>query len=392
MMRRVYLDHSATSKVDPRVLEVMLPFFDKKYGNASSLHTNGIEAHEALEDARIKVSQVLHADPQEIIFTSGGTESNNTALKGVAFTALAKGSPRRHIITSTIEHDCILNTCKWLETIGFRITYLPVDKYGMVNPEMLDATLNEDTLLVSIMHANNEIGTVQDIGELGKIAHEHGVSFHTDAVQSVTKLPIDVTNLNVDMLSVSSHKIHGPKGVGCLYVKKGTKIDPLMHGGGHEKGFRSGTENVSGIVGFAEAMKIGEEERPREMPRIEKLRDRLIKGVLEIENSWLNGHPQKRLPINAHFCFKFIEGESLILRLDMKGISASTGSACSSKSLEPSHVLLAIGLPPEDAHSSLRLTLGRDNTEDDISHTLRILPEVVTDLRKISPFKNSYQE
>ena len=275
--------------------------------------------------------------------------------------------------------------------MGFDITFIPVDKYGLVSPETLENTIKKETLLVSIMHANNEIGTVQDMKELGKIAHEHGVYFHTDAVQSVTKIPVDVREMNVDMLSVSSHKIHGPKGAGCLYVKKGTKIDPLMHGGGHERGFRSGTENVSGIVGFGEAMRIGEEERFREMSRIQTLRDLLIKGTLTIENSWLNGHPTKRLPINAHFCFKFIEGESLILRLDMKGISASTGSACSSKSLEPSHVLLAIGLPPEDAHSSLRLTLGRDNTKEDIDYALEVLPDVVAELRKISPFKDSYQ-
>ena len=387
---RVYLDHSATSAVDPRALEVMLPFFGEEYGNASSLHGLGSAAHEALDEAREKVSAGLHCSPEEIIFTSGGTESNNTALKGAAFAALTKPEKRNHIITSVIEHDCVLNACTWLEKIGFEVTHLPVDTYGLVSLEALEEAMRKDTLLVSIMHANNEIGTVQDIKGLAKIAHEYGAYFHTDAVQSITKLPIDVKDMGVDMLSVSSHKLHGPKGVGCLYVKKGTHIDPLLHGGGHEKGFRSGTENISGIVGFAEAMRLGEEERPTKMPRIQALRDTLIKGVLDIENSWLNGHPEKRLPINAHFCFKFIEGESLILRLDMKGISASTGSACSSKSLKPSHVLLAIGLPPEDAHSSLRLTLGRDNTEEDIEYTLGVLPEVVAELRKISPFKNSY--
>lgn len=389
-MRQVYLDHSATSAVDPRVIEVMIPFFDEKYGNASSLHEKGQEAHKALDEARKKVAQALHCDTEEIIFTSGGTESNNAALKGVAFTQLKKGK-KGHIITSPIEHDCILNTCKWLESLGFDVTYLPVDNDGLVSFEEVKDAITKDTLLISIMHANNEIGTVQNITELGKIAHEHDIYFHTDAVQSVTKLPVDVKAMNIDMLSVSSHKIHGPKGVGCLYVKKGVNLDPLMHGGGHEKGFRSGTENIPGIVGFAEAFRIGEEERPKEMPRIQKLRDMLIQGVADIENSWLNGHPEKRLPINAHFCFKFIEGESLVLRLSMKGISASTGSACSSKSLEPSHVLLAIGLPPEDAHSSLRLTLGRDNTKEDIEYTLTVLPDVVADLRKISPFKRSYE-
>ena len=390
-MRQVYLDHSATSAVDPRVVEAMMPFFDMRYGNASSLHTMGQEASRALQDARTTVAQILNCHPEEIVFTSGGTESNNAALKGAAFARLRKGK-KGHIITSTIEHDCVLNTCQWLESLGFSVTYVPVDTYGLVSQESLEDAITKDTFLVSIMHANNEIGTIQDIRELVQIAHDHDVLFHTDAVQSVTKVPVDVHDIGVDMLSISSHKIHGPKGAGCLYVKKGTTIDPLMHGGGHEKGFRSGTENIPGVVGLAKALAVGEEERPREMPRIERLRDELIEGASTIENSWLNGHPKKRLPINAHFCFRFIEGESLVLRLSGKGVYASTGSACSSKSLKPSHVLLAIGLPPEDAHSSLRLTLGRDNTEDDIQYTLKVLPEVVTDLRKISPFKASFQE
>jgi cysteine desulfurase len=390
-MKRVYLDHSATSAVDPQVMDVMLPYFNAEYGNASSLHALGVDAMEALNDARKKIARVINARPEEIIFTSGGTESNNLALKGTAFSALIKKSKRNHIITSVIEHDCVLNSCKWLEKMGFSVTYLPVDKYGLVNPQQLKESITPQTLIISIMHANNEIGTVQNIKELGAIARDKGVYIHTDAVQSVTKLPIDVQEMNVDMLSVSSHKIHGPKGVGCLYIKKGTKIDPLLHGGGHEKGFRSGTENISGIVGFAEAMDLGEKRRPMEMPRIEKLRDRLIEGVLAIDHSWLNGHPQKRLPINANFSFQFIEGEALVLRLSMKGIFASTGSACSSKSLEPSHVLLSIGLNPEDAHGSLRLTLGRENTEEDIDYTLEIVPEVVEKLREISPFKTSYE-
>jgi cysteine desulfurase len=390
-MRQIYLDHSATSAVDPQVMEIMLPYFSAEYGNASSLHKLGQDALEALNDARKKIARVLNAQPDEIVFTSGGTESNNLALKGAAFGALTRKSKKNHIITSTIEHECVLNTCKWLEKIGFSVTYLPVDRYGLVSPEHLKDAITSQTLIVSIMHANNEIGTVQDIVELGAIAQEHDVYFHTDGVQSVTKLPVDVNEMNVDMFSVSSHKLHGPKGVGCLYVKKGTKIEPVLHGGGHERGFRSGTENIPGIVGFAEAMKLGEEKRPIEMPRIQKLRDRLIKGTLTIDHSWLNGHPEKRLPINANFCFQFIEGEALVLRLNMKGISASTGSACSSKSLEPSHVLLAIGLKPEDAHGSLRLTLGRDNTKGDVDYTLGVLPGVISDLRKMSPFKNSYE-
>lgn len=389
-MKEVYLDHSATSAVDPQVIEVMLPYFTTEYGNASSLHELGHDALEALEDARSKIAHVLNAQPAEIIFTSGGTESNNLALKGAAFAALTKKSKKNHIITSAIEHDCVLNSCRWLEKIGFSITFLPVDRYGLVSPEQLENAITPQTLMVSIMHANNEIGTVQDIAALGAIAQEHGVYFHTDGVQSVTKLPVNVKDMNVDMFSISSHKIHGPKGVGCLYIRKGTKIDPILHGGGHEKGFRSGTENIPGIAGFAEAMKLGEEKRPIEMPRIQELRDRLIRGALTIDHSWLNGHPEKRLPINANFSFQFIEGEALVLRLSMKGISSSTGSACSSKSLEPSHVLLAIGLRPEEAHGSLRLTLGRDNTREDIDYTLDVLPHVVSDLRKMSPFKNSY--
>jgi cysteine desulfurase len=390
-MKEIYLDHSATSAVDPQVMGVMLPYFSSEYGNASSLHALGVNAGEALQEAREKIAGVINATPQEIVFTSGGTESNNLALKGTAFSALTTKSKKNHIITSVIEHDCVLNSCKWLEKMGFSVTYLPVDTYGLVSPQLLKEAITPQTLMVSIMHANNEIGTVQNIKELGAIAHEQGVYVHTDAVQSVIKLPIDVREMNVDMLSVSSHKIHGPKGVGCLYIKKGTKIDPLLHGGGHEKGFRSGTENISGIVGFAEAMKLGEERRPVEMPRIEQLRDRLIEGILTIDHTLLNGHPQKRLPINANFSFQFIEGEALVLRLSMKGILASTGSACSSKSLEPSHVLLAIGLKPEDAHGSLRLTLGRENTAEDIDYTLETIPEVVEKLREISPFKTSYE-
>jgi cysteine desulfurase len=372
--------------VDERVVEAMLPFFNEKYGNASSLHTMGQTAHDALDKAREKVAHVLNCDPQEIIFTSGGTESNNTALKGVAFSQLKK-KEKTHIIVSQIEHDCVLNTCKWLKPFGFEIDYLPVDEYGLVHEESLETMIKKETALVSIMHSNNEIGTIQDIKALSKIAHDYGAYFHTDAVQSVTKVPVDVDHMGVDMLSVSSHKLHGPKGVGCLFVKKGTVLDPLMHGGGHERGFRSGTENIPGIVGLGEAMFIGEKERPAEMARVAALRDQLLKGLSSIEDSWLNGHPEKRLPFNAHFCFKYIEGESLVLRLSMKGIYTSTGSACSSKSLEASHVLLAIGLPPEDAHSSLRITLGKDNTPQDIEYTLEILPQVVADLREMSPFK-----
>lgn len=383
---KVYLDHSATSGVDERVIDAMLPFFNKKYGNASSLHKMGQTAHDALDKAREKIADVLHCNTEEIIFTSGGTESNNTAIKGIAFSQFKK-KEKSHIIVSQIEHDCVLNTCKWLETMGFDVDYIPVDSYGVVHEETLQNAIKNETALVSIMHSNNEIGTIQNIKALAKIAHDYNAYFHTDAVQSVTKVPVNVKEMDVDMLSVSSHKLHGPKGVGCLFIKKGTVLDPLMHGGGHERGFRSGTENIPGVVGLGEAMAIGERERPTEMPRIAALRDQLIKGLSSVDNSWLNGHPEKRLPFNAHFCFKYVEGESLVLRLSLKGIYASTGSACSSKSLEPSHVLRAIGLPPEDAHSSLRITLGRDNTKQDIEYTLEILPQVIADLRKMSPLK-----
>ena len=385
----IYMDHSATTPVDKRVLDFMLPYFGEKYGNASSLHSLGQEAKKAIEEARVKVAKVIHADPSEIYFTSGGTESNNFAIKGVSFADKDKG---KHIITTKIEHDCVLNTCKWLEKRGFEVTYLDVDKHGLIDIGDLESSLREDTILVSITHANNEIGTVQDMEEIGKTVKESNAYLHTDAVQSVTKLPVDVKKMSLDMLSISSHKIFGPKGVGCLYIRKGVKLDPLAHGGGHEGGLRSGTENVSGIVGFGEAMKIGEEERPKAMPRLQELRDKIIDNVLKIDNTWLNGHPQKRLPINANFSFKFIEGESLVLLLDAKGIEASTGSACSSKSLKPSHVLLAIGLKPEEAHGSLRLTLGKDNTEKDADYLLEVLPEVVSELRKMSPFKKDYGE
>jgi cysteine desulfurase len=385
----IYMDHSATTPVDARVWAVMEPYFSKKYGNASSLHSAGQEAKRAMEEAREQCAAVLHADPAEIYFTSGGTESNNTAVKGTAFARKKEG---KHIITVETEHDCVLNACKWLESRGLAVTYLGVDKDGLIDCGDLESSLRDDTILVSIMHANNEIGTVQEMEEIGKIVGDSNAYLHTDAVQTVTKLPIDVDKMGIDMLSLSSHKIFGPKGVGCLYKRKGTTIDPLMHGGGHEHGMRSGTENVAGIVGFGEAMKFGEEDRPTVMPRLEKLRDKIIRSVMKIDNTLLNGHPEKRLPINANFSFKFIEGESLILMLDAKGIAASTGSACSSQSLEPSHVLCATGLKPEEAHGSLRLTLGKDNTEKDVDYLLEVLPEIVGNLREISPFKKNYDE
>ncbi len=384
---KVYMDHAATTPVDSRVVEAMEPYFSDKYGNPSSLYTAGLEAREAVEDARGRVARLLNGAPEGIIFTSGGTESNNLALKGVAFANRKKG---RHIITTKIEHHAVLEPCEWLAKQGFEITYLPVDEHGLVKPESLEEALRDDTILVSIMHANNEIGTIEPIEELAGIVKDHGAYFHTDAVQTYGKIPVDVQKMNVDLLSLSSHKIYGPKGVGALYVRRGVRMDPLLHGGGHEFRKRSGTENVPGIVGLGKAAEIAEKEMDRDAKKLTRLRDRLIKGALAIENSRLNGHPEKRLPNNANFVFLFVEGESLILELDFYGIAANTGSACSSKTLEPSHVLSAIGLKPEETHGSLRLTLGRQNTKEEVDYVLEVLPKVVGRLRQISPFKTDF--
>jgi len=378
---KVYLDYAATTPTDPRVLKEMLPFFNKKFGNTMSLHSFGREAKLAAEEAREKVASLMNAEASEIIFTGSATESDNFALKGIAFANKEKG---KHIIVSSIEHHSVLDTAKWLEKQGFEVTYLPVDKYGLVNPSEVEKSIRKDTILVSIMHANNEIGTIEPIEEIGKICSEHGVYFHTDAAQSYGKIPVDVKKMNVDLLTASAHKIYGPKGVGLLYLRKGVKIEPLLHGGGHEFGLRSSTLNLPGIVGFGAAAEIAKKEMEKEGKRIEKLRRRLEKGVLKIENSHLNGHLEKRLPNIANFWFDFIEGESLIMSLDIKGIAASTGSACSSESLEPSHVLLAIGLKHHQAHGSLRLSLGRWTKKEEIDYVLKVLPEVVENLRKIS--------
>lgn len=381
-MPRIYLDYAATTPVRKEVIETMLPFFDKKFGNASSIHSFGQEARTALEEARSKLARSIGCDVSEIIFTSGGTESDNMAIKGIAMANRKRGN---HIITLGIEHHAVLHTCKWLEKNGFEVTYLPVDQYGFVNPNEVEAAIKKETILVSIMHANNEIGTIEPIEKIAEICKSWNVYFHTDAVQSFGKIPINLRN--IDLISLSSHKICGPKGVGALFVRKGTEIEPILHGGGHEKGYRSGTENVAGIVGFAKAAELAVKEMPKESSRLSKLRDKLIREVLKIENSRLNGHPIKRLPNNANFSFDFIEGESLLLSLNDKGIAASTGSACSSKSLEPSHVLMAIGLKHEQAHGSLRLTVGKYTTESDIDYVCKVLPEIVEKLRRISPFK-----
>ncbi|MFQ5648280.1 MAG: cysteine desulfurase NifS [Candidatus Aenigmatarchaeota archaeon] len=379
-MRRIYLDHAATTPVAKEVLEAMEPYFSEKFGNASSLHSFGQEARRALEDSREQVAKLINADSAEIFFTSGGTEADNMAIKGTV-------KPGDHIITSRIEHHAVLHVCEHLESQGVKVTYLPVDEYGLVDPKEVEKAITKATRLVSIMHANNEIGTIEPIEEIGKICRKHKVLFHTDAVQTFGKVPIDVKKMPIDMLSASSHKLYGPKGVGCLYIRAGTKVTPLLHGGGHESGRRSGTENVAGAVGFAKACETARKKMKDEAKRGAGLRDMLVKAILEIPDTKLNGHAEKRLPGNANFSFRGIEGESLIMYLDMKGIAASTGSACSTKSLEPSHVLTAIGLKPFEAQGSLRLALGKDNTEEDIKYTIEVIKETVENLRKISPFK-----
>ncbi|RLI96259.1 MAG: cysteine desulfurase NifS [Candidatus Aenigmatarchaeota archaeon] len=383
-MRRIYMDHAATTPVDAEVLKAMRPYFSEKFGNASSLHGFGQEARKALENSRITISGVIGAQPDEMVFTSGGTESDNLAIRGVA---MSKG--RGHIITSRIEHHAVLHTCQQLEKAGFGVTYLPVDRNGFVSPLDVENAIRKDTILATIMHANNEIGTIEPIGEIGRICRDNGVLFHTDAVQSFGKVPIDVNKMNIDMLSASAHKLYGPKGVGALYVRSGIDIVPQNTGGGHEKGKRSGTENVAGIVGFAKAALLAAEHMEKRASHEKRLRGMLIKGLKEIPNTWLNGHPEKRLPNNVNVCFSGIEGESLIIHMDMKGIAASTGSACSSKSLEPSHVLVAIGLKHKDAHGSLRLSLGKENTMDDVRYVTEAVPGIVENLRKISPFGRS---
>ncbi len=384
---KVYLDNAATTPVDKKVLEEMLPYFSEKYGNPSSIYGFSEEAYNAIENARKKIAELIGAEPSEIIFTSGGTEADNLAIKGAA--ALHKG---KHIITSVIEHPAVLDTCRALEKQGYAVTYLPVDKEGIISVEDVRNAIRDDTVLITIMHANNEIGTIQPIAEIGRLANEKGVVFHTDAVQSAGKIPIDVNKLGVDLLTLSSHKLYGPKGVGALYVRKGTEIAPVLNGGGHERGLRSGTENVPGIVGFGKAAEIASAEMDSDASRMKRLRDKLIDEALKIDNSWLNGSREKRLPNNVNLGFKFVEGEALVLELDCNGICASTGSACSSKSLEPSHVLRALGLPPEDCHGSLRLTLGKYNTEEEMDYVLETLPKVVGKFRDISPFKKDFGE
>ena len=378
------MDHAAGMPVDRRVFEAMKPYFTENYGNPSSSHSFGASARNALIESREKVARLIGAEkPKEIIFTSGGTESNNLAIKGVAYRNKDKGN---HIITTTIEHISVINICKHLQKQGFEITYIPVNKQGMVDPERLKDAITDKTILISVMYANGEIGTIQPIKEIGKIAHENQIYFHVDAVAAAGKVPINVEEENIDLLSISSNDMYGPKGMGALYIKKGTRIQPVIQGGGQERGLRSGTENISGIVGMGKAAEIAQKEMEGEGKRLSQLRDKLIKGVLEtIKRSYLNGHPTRRLPNNANLRFSYIEGESLILGLDMLGIQVSSGSACTSKTLEPSHVLLAIGLAHEEAHGSLVFTLGKQNSEEDVDYVLEVLPGVVKRLRAMSP-------
>jgi len=388
-MKRIFLDHASTTKVDDEIVQAMLPFFTQYYGNPSSIHRFGREAREAVDNARMHVAGLFHARDDEIIFTAGGTESNNLAIKGIAYVNKEKRTMKGpHIITSTIEHPAVLEVCRHLETQGFKVKYLPVDDKGLIDAQTLRTSISKNTFLFSFMFANNEIGTIEPIEEIGKIAKEHEIIFHTDAVQAVTKIPIDVKKHHIDLLSLSSHKIYGPKGIGALYLRNGVKIQPIMHGGGHEKGLRSSTLNVPGIVGLGKACELAKKRMTADNERMKILRDILIKNTLQIEESYLNGHPEKRLVNNAHFRFTGIEGESLLLGLDEQGIATSTGSACSSQKLQASHVLLAIGLDPVQAHGSLRMSLGRENTKEEITYVSTVLPEVVEKLRMMSPLWN----
>jgi len=378
------MDHGAGMPLDSRVFEAMKPYFVENYGNPSSSHSFGNSARNAIAASREKVAQLVAAEkPLEVIFTSGGTESNNLAIKGVAYRNREKGN---HIITTAIEHISVVNICKFLQKQGFEVSYVPVDKQGVVDLEKLEAAINDRTILISVMYANGEIGTIQPIREIGKVAHENQVIFHVDAVAAAGKVPINVKEEKIDLLSISSNDMYGPKGVGALYIKKGTKVQPIIQGGGQERGLRSGTENIPGIVGMGKAAEIAKREMEAEGKRLTRLRDKLIKDVLDkIDYSFLNGHPTERLPSNANLRFSYIEGESLILGLDMHGVQVSSGSACTSKTLDPSHVLLAIGLAHEEAHGSLVFTMGKQNSEEDVDYVLEVLPEVVKRLRTLSP-------
>jgi len=384
-MRRVYFDHSATTPVHPQVAEEMYRFLtDNNFGNPTSLHYFGRIARQAVEEAREKVAAAIGAEPREIVFTSGGTESDNMAIHGIAYTNRDRGN---HIITSAVEHHAVLNTVKALGKQGFTVTVLPVDQYGMVSVDEVANAITDKTILITIMHANNEVGTIMPVAEIGRLAKEKGIIFHTDAVQSFGKIPVNVDELGVDLLSISGHKIYGPKGIGALYIRKGTRWrQTLFHGGAQERLRRAGTENVPGIIGLGKAAELAMANMAEENKKLSALRDKLIREVRSrFGHVRLTGHPTMRLPNHASFCFEFIEGESMLLSLDMKGVAASSGSACTSGSLEPSHVLLAIGIPPEVAHGSIRLTLGKDNTEEDVDYFLEVMEPIVERLRSMSP-------
>jgi cysteine desulfurase len=382
-MKKIYMDYAATTPMHPEVVGAMVPFFTEKYGNPSSAHSCGQEARTSIEAARKQAASLIGALPEEIVFTSGGTESDNFAIKGVAYSRESKGN---HIITSSIEHHAVLESCHFLEKRGFKVTYLPVDKYGMIDPEDVKKAITSKTILISVMHASNEVGTIQPIADIGEIAREAGVYFHTDAVQTFGHIPFDVKELKVDLLSVSGHKLYGPKGIGLIYIRKGTVITPFMHGGEQEDGRRGSTYNVPGIVGLGKAVEIAKREMSEEATRLTGYRDYLTQGLLgKIEFAKLNGHPQKRLPNNVNVSVAFIEGEATLLSLDLAGVCASTGSACSSESMEPSHVLTAMKIPAEEARCSLRFSLGKWTESSDIDKVLDILPGITTKLRAMSP-------
>ncbi len=383
VMREVYMDYSASSPVDPRVVEAMMPYFTESYGNPSSLHYMGREAVEALMGARVKIGELVGSKPEEIIFTSGGTESNNLGIKGAARRSKDKGN---HIITTDIEHISTWNICKYLKKEGFETTSIPVDSQGVVDVEKLKESITDKTVLISVMYANGEVGTIEPIREIGEIARDHGVLFHVDAVAAAGKIPIDVERDNIDLMSISSNDIYGPKGTGALFVRKGVRVLPTIHGGGQEKGFRSGTENIPNIVGMGRAAEIAKEEMKEEGERLTKMRDRLIDGIVNhLKDATLNGHPTKRLPNNVSVRFKYIEGESLLLDLEMEGVAASTGSACQSKTLLPSRVLTSMGISHEDTNGSLQFTLGRFNKEEDVDYVLDVMPSIIKRLRAMSP-------
>ncbi len=382
-MRKIYFDHAATTPTDENVAQAMIEYMTTKFGNPSSVHAFGREVRKEVTEARDAIADLIGAaNGNEIFFTSGGSESDNFALKGIAFANQKKGN---HIITTQIEHHAILHTCQWLEKHGFDVTYLPVDADGLVSLDDVKAAITDKTILISVMFANNEVGTIQPIKEIGAIAKEKGIYFHTDAVQAVANVPIDVQEMNIDLLSLSGHKFYGPKGIGVLYIRRGVKIEAVQMGGAQERNLRAGTENVPAIVGLGIAARNAKRELSEKAAHLTKLRDKLIQGIqTRISNVKLNGHPTKRLPGNVNVSFRFIEGEALLLNLDIKGIAASSGSACTSGSLDPSHVLLALGLTHETAHGSLRMTLGKMNTEADIDYVLEVLPEIVTRLRSMS--------